>query len=121
MFEGLKWEHVGSILIAISVAASFGVFVVSTSIKTDNTATAVAAAQVAAIAAQASESVRLDRIFEKIDEINRTLPVLVERENEDRQQITDGRGQWGSLMGRITAIESNIAAVHAEATEPKKH
>lgn len=109
MFHDLKWEHVGSLVIAASVTASFGYFVISASNKTDNTT-----------AALVTVNARLDRLFDKLDQINATLPVLVERENEDRMQITDGRGQWSSLMGRMVAIENNVAAVHAEAVEPKR-
>lgn len=110
MFANIKWEHLGSIVVAVVALCSLGVFIITASNKTDAT-----------VASLVTVNMRLDRLFDKLDQINGTLPVLVEREAEDRQQITDSRGQWGSLMGRIVAIESNIAAVHAEATEPKKH
>lgn len=59
---------------------------------------------------------RLDRIFEKLD----GLPVMAEQVKELQAQMADAKGSSGSLEARLRLLEQNVAAVHAEATDPHK-
>jgi hypothetical protein len=59
---------------------------------------------------------RFDRIDGKIE----NLPVLAEQTRELQQQLAGAKGDYASLDVRLRAIETNTAAVHAEATTALK-
>lgn len=59
-------------------------------------------------------NMRLDRLFEKLDQINGSLPVLVEKVRVAEDQITRGKGDYASLDVRLREIERNNAANHED-------
>jgi hypothetical protein len=61
---------------------------------------------------------RMDRLFDKLDSITGTLPVMAEQIKQVREAIALARGDAASLDVRLRGMENNIAAVHAEAIVP---
>lgn len=57
---------------------------------------------------------RLDRLFDKLDEINKSLPVLAEKVHAIEEAVTTSRGAFASLDLRLRLIEANEAANHAD-------
>ncbi len=62
---------------------------------------------------------RMDAIYSAINDIRSKLPVMVEQIAEANSQIAGAKGDYANLDVRLRAIESNIAAVHQEATHPE--
>lgn len=105
----LRADHIIAAVPACVATVMLIVWLVNGRASTDNTQ-----------AAMVTVNSRLDRIFVKLDDINASLPVLVEKVRTAENQITEGRGSWASLDVRLRAIEQNAAANHAdiEAVKP---
>lgn len=104
----IKAEHWIAAVPAIVSAVAVVIFISGTSMKTDTT-----------MAATVTINARLDRLFDKLDEINKVLPVLAEKVRAAEVAILDGRGGYTSLEVRLRAMENNIAAVHEENVKSK--
>lgn len=64
--------------------------------------------------ALAGVETRLGRIFDTLDTIRQTLPVMQERIAQGERAANDARGVWASADLRLRAIEQNAAANHED-------
>jgi len=88
------------------IITGLGFWAITTANKTDTVVTAMIGV-----------NSRLDRIFEKLD----AIPVVQERLTQVQSQLADAKGAYVSLEARLRGLESNVSAVHDEATKPRRN
>lgn len=101
-----KLEHVGLVFQVAVVLGGLSIWLITNSNRTDATASAMI-----------TVNARLDRIFEKLD----NLPVLVEKVRQAEIAISESKGGYASLDTRLRAIENNVAVTHEEVIAKRPH